>query len=327
MKHALFFLIAIFFLVSGATAQRQKVILDCDLGGDIDDAFALALLLCSQDEFEILGICMDHGYTPGRGKIAAKILHMTGFDEIPVYLGRHTARIVGEDTVLAGSSPQMIWAAEFNKLECIQDQPAPDFILETLNNYPGEILIFTLGPVDNIADVLNRDPGALMKAKKVVSMFGSVRVGYGDGPPVPEANVYNSVEAGKKLMNSGADLLLAPLDNTGHVILNETYINAIGMRQSPLTDAISALYPLWYGSYKHAQQLVLYDAVAIGMVLWPELFDTEEGYIYVDDEGFTRIDKTKQSNCTFGSKSDDKEFIRRMFRRLVEQNFSYGGAS
>lgn len=82
--------VILFLLLIPATAvfsQKQKVIFDCDLGGDIDDAFAVALLLTSQQDFDILGICMDHGNTPGRGQVAVKMLHETGLDNIPVYLG------------------------------------------------------------------------------------------------------------------------------------------------------------------------------------------------------------------------------------------------
>ena len=98
-------------------AQKQKVIFDCDLGGDIDDAFAVALLLSSQEEFEILGICLDHGNTPGRGKIAAKMLYETGNDHIPIYVGRHTPTVVGIQSELEGESPQFMWADGFLALQ------------------------------------------------------------------------------------------------------------------------------------------------------------------------------------------------------------------
>ena len=56
-------IIYVFLLVMTAqnniNAKGQKVILDSDLGSDIDDAFALALLL-SSPEFEILGITLGH---------------------------------------------------------------------------------------------------------------------------------------------------------------------------------------------------------------------------------------------------------------------------
>ena len=311
------FLFITFFHLS---AQKQKVIFDCDLGGDIDDAFAVALLLSSQEDFEILGLCMDHGNTPGRGQVAAKMLYETGLENIPVYLGRHTPTVVGEDTKPEGRSNQMIWAEGFKKLEP-RKKPAADFIIETLNAYPNEVILFTVGPVDNIADVIEKDPEALKKAHKVISMFGSVRKGYGGGQPSAEWNVRGSIAAAKKYMNSGANIVLAPLGITDHVIYPENYLMAVSMRQTPLTDAITALYSLWFRHADWAIHPKMFDCVAIGMALWPELFEFEEMYIEVDDEGFTKEIDGKAPNCKVGVKIEKDEFIKRMHHRIITQNF------
>ena len=311
---------AIVFFTLSLFAQQQKVIFDCDLGGDIDDAFAVSLLLSSQEDFEILGLCMDHGNTPGRGQVAAKMLYETGLEEIPVYLGRHTPTVVGEDTKLEGRSTQMIWAKGFDKLQP-QKQPAADFIIETLNKYPGEVILFTVGPVDNIGDVIDKDPEALKKAKKVISMFGSVRSGYGGGKPSAEWNVRGSIAAAKKFIGSGANITLAPLGVTDHVIYPENYLLAVSMRQTPLTDAISALYSLWFRHADWAVQPKMFDGVAVGMALWPELFEFEEMHIKVDDEGYTKEITGKKPNCSVGVKINKDEFLKRMHHRIITQNF------
>lgn len=320
MKHFTLFFLALFLSAFQVTAQKQKVIFDCDLGGDIDDAFAVALLLSSQEDFEILGLCMDHGNTPGRGQVAAKMLYETGLEEIPVYLGRHTPTVVGEDTEPEGRSTQMIWAEGFNKLQP-ETKPAADFIIETLNKFPGEVILFTVGPVDNIGDVIDKDPEALKKAKKVISMFGSVRSGYGGGKPSAEWNVRGSIAAAKKFMNSGANITLAPLGVTDHVIYPENYLMAVSMRQTPLTDAISALYSLWFRHADWAIQPKMFDGVAVGMALWPELFEFEEMYVFVDDKGFTKVNKNKEPNCKVGVKINKDEFLNRMHQRIITQNF------
>lgn len=320
MKNIILITILIFGITQ-ISAQKQKVIFDCDLGGDIDDAFAVALLLSCQQEFEILGLCMDHGNTPGRGQVACKMLYNSGLENIPVYLGRHTPTVVGEQTNLEGKSHQMIWSEGFQQLKP-QTKQAADFIIETLNQYPDEVILFTVGPVDNIADVIDKDPKALKKAKQVISMFGSIEKGYGGGAPSTEWNVRGSIEAGKKLMSSGANILLAPLDCTDHVIMTDKYLTAIFNRQTPLTDALGALYALWYAHADWAVQPKMFDGVAVGMALWPELFETKKMHIYVDDEGFTIVDKNKNPNCTVGLEIDKDEFLKRMYRKLVEQNFN-----
>jgi purine nucleosidase len=318
LRWLVLFILSCFFHIS-SNGQKQKVIFDCDLGGDIDDAFAVALLLTSQQEFEIMGFCMDHGNTPGRARVASKMLFETGMEHIPVYVGRHTPSVVGEQFQLEGGSVQFLWAQGFEGLKP-KRKPAADFIVESLNTYPGEIILFTVGPVDNIADVIDKDPNALKKAKKVVAMFGSVHVGYGGGAPSAEWNVRASIAAAKKMMDSGAELVLAPLDVTDHVIFDNAYLTAIFNRNTPLTDALGGLYALWYQHADWAIQAKMFDGVAIGMVLWPELFETTKAFVFVDDEGFTRIDEGKTPNCTIGVSIKKDEFLNRMYRRLVEQN-------
>jgi len=320
MKRIIGLLFVVLLFQLSAPAQKQKVIFDCDLGGDIDDAFAVALLLCSAEELDILGITVGHGNTPGRAELACKLLYETGMDHIPVYLGDHTPTVVGVDTELEGRSTQMLWSKGFDKLQP-QEEHAADFIIRTLNEYPGEVVLFTVGPVDNIASVLDRDPEALNKAERVVSMFGSIRSGYGGGDPSAEWNVRGSIEAGKRLLQSGADITLAPLDVTDHVILQEDYLRAVAMGNTPLTDALSALYALWYRHADWAVSAKMFDGVAIGMVLWPELFATERAHVYVDEEGYTRIDEDKAPNCSIGVTVKDKEFLNRMSRRILLQDF------
>jgi len=87
--------LAVFALAFGLSLQtlsgadRQKIIFDCDLGGDIDDAFALSLVLVSP-ELDVLGIVLDQGNTPKRAQVACKILYEIGRDNIPVVVGRKT---------------------------------------------------------------------------------------------------------------------------------------------------------------------------------------------------------------------------------------------
>ena len=85
----IFFCIIVFNL---SAQEKQKIIFDCDIGGDIDDAFAFALIL-SSPEFEVLGFVMDQGDTPERAQIACRILYETGKEDIPVVVGRKTSEV------------------------------------------------------------------------------------------------------------------------------------------------------------------------------------------------------------------------------------------
>ena len=82
MKAKFFLVVFLYFISMNLSSQeKQKIIFDCDLGGDIDDAFAVALILASP-EIEVLGFVMDQGDTPKRAQVACKMLYETGMEDI-----------------------------------------------------------------------------------------------------------------------------------------------------------------------------------------------------------------------------------------------------
>ncbi len=153
-------------------------------------------------------------------------------------MGAPTPAIVGVDKEIAGRSNQFYWSEGFDKIKP-SSVDAADFIISNLKKYPNEIIIFTVGPVCNIKEVIDKDKGVLKLAKKVVSMFGSFHMGY-NGGPVPDAewNVRADIEASKIYAASNANKVYAGLDVTTFVKLNEANRNRLLMRQSLLTNAL-----------------------------------------------------------------------------------------
>lgn len=306
--------------LSALAAPKQKVIFDCDLAGDVDDAYAVALLLTSP-EFEVLGLVMDHGNTHKRAQVAGRLLYELGLErQIPIIVGRPTPGIVGQQTGIAGDSHQFIWASGFERVKPASTNAAA-FIIENLRRYPSEVILFTVGPVCNIQDVVRQDPAALKLAQRVISMFGSFQMGY-DGGPKPDAewNVRADVESGKALLASGAALTLAGLDTTTMVKLGEADRTRLLYRNSPLTDALCGLYTLWrYEDYARPDP-TLFDVVPVGMVLWPELFTTRKAHVRVTDDGHTVVEGNKNPNCEIGVTVQKDELIRRTMDRYLKQN-------
>ena len=297
--------IALFMAMHISMAQKQKVILDTDIGSDIDDAFAVALLL-SSPEFEVLGIVTDYGNTPKRANIVCRMLYETGNEDIPVVVGEKT-----DDH----HDPQFHWGQGFDKITPIE-QSGSDFIIEKLQQHPNEVILFTVGPVTNIGNVVEKNPDVLKKAKHIYSMFGSFYMGYGKHPvPSAEWNVRADVDASQKMASAGADITYAGLDVTTFVNLEEDRRLELLMRQSPLTNALSGLYTLW----PH-ETPTLYDPVAIGMYLWPELFNKRKAHVEVTEEGYTVIDESREPNAEIGMSINKEEFLDRIMKRLLEQN-------
>ena len=290
-------------------AEKQKIIFDCDLGGDIDDAYAVGLVL-SSPEFEVLGLVMDNGNTPERGRVACRLLYETGMTHIPVVLGRQT-----DDS----RSHQFAWADGFETIKPVK-QSGRDFIIEQLNTYPGEIILFTVGPVTNMQDIIKKDPEALKKARHIYCMFGSFYVGYGNSPiPTNEWNVRADVKASKAFVSCGATITYAGLDIT-NIKLTDAYRQRLTLRNSPLTDAIDGLYTLWrYEDYAQPDP-TLFDVVPVAMLLWPDLFQTRPAHVDIVGEGYTVVVEGQEPNCEIGMSVNTDELLKRVTKRLLKQN-------
>jgi inosine-uridine nucleoside N-ribohydrolase len=296
---------------------KQKIIFDCDLGSDIDDAFALGLILASP-EFEVLGIVMDHGQTDKRAQVAAKMLYLTKREDIPIVVGNKTMQVVGTN-IPAEYSGQYYWAEGFTKVKPVT-KSASDFIIENLRKYPGEVILITVGPVTNIGDVIRKDPDALKNAKHIYSMFGSFYTGYGteeDPNPVPtqEWNVRGDSEASKLLVGSKSKITYCGLDVTTKVWFDKDLQFKLMMRQSPLTDALCGLTSLWGGS-----KPCLHDAVTVGMIIWPDLFTTRKAFVKISGDAYTVIDESKEPNSEIAMTVKTEEFLKRLMKSLMTQN-------
>jgi purine nucleosidase len=247
------------------------------------------------------------------------MLFETGLESIPVAVGRATPNVAGADGKPAVYNAQFHWGEGFDRLKPVTT-PAADLIIQTLRKYPREVILFSVGPVPNLADVVRKDPEALKLAKRIYAMFGSFYLGYGSTPvPSAEWNVMADVESSRAFVDSGAPITYAGLDITTFVTLDEKQRSRIWLRQSPLTNALSALYTLW-NSETGSDTPVLYDAVAVAMALWPDLFQTRPAHVRMVGNGYTVIDESKPANSEIGVSVNKDEFIRRLVKRLIQQH-------
>src|SRR5688572_19559223 len=112
---------------------RIKVILDTDIGTDIDDAWALAFV-AKHPGFETLAVTITDADTPARAKVACKLLHRAGRTDIPVAVGRQTP------TPDQRVDHQFFWAEDFQAYKPVS-KSAADFIVDTIKKYPGEVTL------------------------------------------------------------------------------------------------------------------------------------------------------------------------------------------
>src|SRR6185369_8340579 len=116
------------------SSNPQKIIIDTDIGDDVDDAFAIALALRSP-ELRILGISTTFGDTETRAKLLDRFLGEVGRQDIPV--------VTGTPAKASGNFTQRRYAEGGNFAKA-SHPPATDFILERIRRNPGEITLIAI---------------------------------------------------------------------------------------------------------------------------------------------------------------------------------------
>ena len=291
-----------------ASSAPKKVIIDTDIGDDIDDAFAIALALKSP-ELEILGIATTFGDTEARAKIVDRLLGEAGRSDIPVLAGAPTKTTNVMNQKRYGEGGHFAKASH---------PDSADFILDQIRRYPGQITLIAIGPLMNVGALIDKDPATFLKLKRVVMMGGSIECGYGElwfcpqrGPDA-EWNIINDIPSAKKLFLSGVPLYVMPLDST-QLKLDETKRAYLFRQGTPLTDALTLLYHEW-----GQQTPTLFDPVTVAYILDPKICPVQPMHIRVDDKGFTRRE-AGAPNAEVCMRSDADAFFRLQIGRLVEQ--------
>lgn len=301
-----------FLICFSAFAQQQKVIIDTDIGDDIDDAFAVSLVL-SSPEMKILGIMSAWGDTELRSRMLDRLLCEAGRTDIPV--------ATGVKTTSKATFSQEAWAKAG---ETHTHADAVDFLLNQIRQNPGEITLIAIAPLTNIGAAIDRDPATFRKLKRVVMMGGSIRRGYDDfgvvgtapRPPDAEYNIAMDPAAAQKLVHSGVPIYMMPLDST-QLKFDEVKRAMLTTVSTPLTDSLQVLTAEWQRA-THQATPTMFDVVAAAYALKPELCPATSMHIDVDDKGFTR-EGPGAANVNVCLNSDSDRFFQFLMPRLLEQ--------
>jgi len=290
---------------------RIPVILDTDIGGDIDDTWALALLVQSP-EFDVKLVTTAVGDTVSKAKTVAKFLQTVDRTDIPVGIG-----VRQNDS---GGDGQREWTADY-RLSSYPGKIHHDgvqAIIDAIMNSSEPMKLIAVGPLPNIAAALEREPRIAEKAE-FVGMHGSVRLGYGGSLKISaECNVVTDAKAAQKVFTAPWEMTITPLDTCGLVQLKDGKYQKVLQRKSPLTRALMQNYRAWQkqmllGANKELSEVeidkrvedkvnssstTLFDTVAIYLTMSTDLIKMERLGIRVTDDGYTVIDdEAKIINC------------------------------
>ena len=259
---------------------RKKILIDTDIGDDIDDA--VALLTAMALDFEIVGVTTVFRDTDARARMVKKLMNAfgKGYDRIPVYAGysayttdkeensEHMCRF--EENLAA---PEL---APVNK----KPEEAVDFILDCCHRYGKELTVIAIGPFCNIAKAIEKDRDALNNAGQVVIMGGAYFKQYADW------NVMCDVPA--------ADVMFRNLSNLACIGADVTHLLAADYLKPLLAEADSGVlgyvgeqYRQWQADYPE-NHLVPHDVLAVYYALDPTICAMTSIRVAVVCDGFAK---------------------------------------
>lgn len=306
------FIATVFLLVSASLYAAPPgpipIVLDTDIGGDIDDAFALALVLASP-ELDLRAVTTVSGDTLARARIAARMLAVAGRPGVPVAAGEP-----GKPLDIS----QAPWAQGFTG-PALRHESAVDLMKSEIDRGDGKTVLVAIGPLTNVAALLNRYPETKKQIKRIVLMGGSIARGYSpNSGPTTEYNIAADVPASQAVFTSGVPILMAPLDVTARLQLEEPERERLFAQSSPVIRALRELDLLWAKATPQLQGIpTLHDPMAVSLLIDQSLSKTLPRAIEIDPHGITRAVNRKPANAIVALETDPARFIRFYLHRLA----------
>jgi len=249
-----------------------KVILDTDIGSDIDDAVCLAYLL-AKPECELLGVTTVTGQPVERAMMASALCKVAG-REIPIYPG------VGQPFVVDQKQPHAPQSAALGKWEHDTDFPpgqAIDFIRDTVHANPGEVILLTVGPLTNAGLLFATHPeipGMLKSLVMMCGVFTNRLSGVGPcewnaiGDPHATEVVYGREVAVHRSIG---------LDVTGQVRMKADEVRE--RFQTPLLRPVLDFAEIWF---QHRDVITFHDPLAATTIFSDRICQFERGTVNVE---------------------------------------------
>jgi inosine-uridine nucleoside N-ribohydrolase len=289
--------------------EKIPVLLDCDIGSDIDDAFAVALVLHSP-ELDLRGVTTVSGDTRARALMCCRLLTAAERRDVPVAVGtpEKPPQPLGGMQGQYAAHPAVV----FNRTSKPVKENAVEFLYAQVKAQPGKLTIVAIGPLSNIAQLLTDHPDCKPWIKRIVLMGGAVRVGYnGKAPVEAEFNIKTDIKAAQSVFTSGVPLTIAPLDATTMLKLDDAMLKRIFASGSLLNMQVQSLYQLWHD--KDAP--TMFDPVAVTLAFKERFCKMEDLHLEVDDKGVTREGKGK-ANARVATAIDKDEYLRWFVERF-----------
>lgn len=271
----------------------KQIILDTDIGSDIDDAYALILALNSP-EIKVMAAVTNNSNTKRKTEI------IRAFDNnIPIFYGIETKK--GVLTTSIGKK-----------------ETRAKSLIENIDFFKNKDLTYiSIGALSNLAFFLDKG----IKFKEVIIMGGSINTSYsGEKKKIKEWNFNCDLESTKKVLKSNLPILLIPLDATWDLELNEENLNKIkeSNKESSLllNKHLLETREFLFKNYNIiSKKPVLHDPLAVCAAFNNSFFEIEKIKVSLSEEGI--LEKGKEGKEISIVKNVKKEFINFFIDRII----------
>ncbi len=281
--------------------MKEKVILDTDIGSDIDDAICLAYLL-SNPACELIGITTVSGEPEKRATIATYLCEKAG-KNIPVYPG------VSEP--LIGQQKQKI-AQQYRFLEKISftrsyEKDWFNFLYSQIRKNPGEINLITIGPLTNIGILFRMDPELPLLLKSMYVMGGM----FFDNNKKAEWNISCDPFAAHSVLTSAVpEIYICGLDVTARVKMDKEDVFE-KFAAHPLLKEVLNFAEIWF---EEKEIITFHDPLAAATLFEKEICKFKKGKIFVDQIGQTGFIEDENSNVSVAVDVNADLFFSHLFK-------------
>lgn len=260
--------------------EKLICIFDTDIGDDIDDAFALALVL-NNEKIDLKAITTVYKNTKLRA-YQAKELSNAFKKDIPVYYGEgmplskkitpFTTEYVNETGDLLNNSPCQYDKTMQGKI----NEGAVDKIISLAKEYKNELNILAIGPLTNIAAAILKEPKIKKYVKSIYQMGGWFT------NPAPEWNIICDPVAADIVYSSGIKTYSCGLDVTLQCTLDEKILEDLDKSEKETVKLLNTYFKRWK-NYFHFEKSVMHDPLAV-TCLTDQVCKFKEQYVKVNLE-------------------------------------------
>jgi purine nucleosidase len=289
---------------------RRPVLLDTDIGTDVDDLLALALLVRSP-EVEIIGVTTVYGDTVLRARMTRLVLDQLEHSGVPIGIGARET-LTGRPVWWAGHEGQGI--PGLDRVQLDEGITAADLLHRAATEHRGRLELFAIGPLTNVAEAISANESFATSLRHLYIMGGAFWM------EQAEHNIKSYPEAADIVFRSGIPMTICGLDVTQRVLLREDDMSRIREAAGGIGSVLEDQVRRWW-AFTGATENHLHDPVAILPALRPELFRFEQCDVHVEVEGAnpgrTRVDGCGTGAVRIAADVDVTAAEQEIVRRLV----------